>query len=98
MINDLPELEDLLKGFKDSDFPLDDLKLAARESGKDEEKAAPIEAQLEKTTLKVPPMTSSSSDIANAIIRTFVTAYLPRLATFRKKTVSLLDGFNPQEP
>lgn len=39
----------------------------------------------------------SRSDIANAIIRAFVTSYLPRLVAFCRKTVSLLDGINPQE-
>jgi len=146
MIKDLSDLEDILKEIKDEDFPLDNLKAAAKERVKDNETAASIEAQAEKPvqTASVVPQTSgieqqwndflnilqsdvskekkdfhnvirldhdlaatldecdidghSRSDLANAIIRAFVTAYLPRLAACRRNRVSLLDAVNPKEP
>jgi len=151
MINDYPELDDLLKGIDAPDLPIDEnLKGTAVVSEKNEVKSVPIEV-LPKDAAHVDsphPVASSQpsdmeqqwsdflnilqsdvskgkkdfhnvirldhdlaatldecdidghsrSDIANAIICAFVPAYLPRLATFRKKMVSLLDSFNPQEP
>jgi len=151
MINDYPELDDLLKGIDAPDLPIDEnLKGTAVVSEKNEVKSVPIEV-LPKEAAHVDsshPVASSQpsdmeqqwndflnilqadvskgkkdfhnviqldhdlaatldecdinghsrSDLANAIIRAFVTAYLPRLATFRKKTVSLLDRVNSQVP
>ena len=34
------------------------------------------------------------SDVINAIVRTFITVYLPRLRAYRKKSKSLLDNDN----
>jgi len=39
----------------------------------------------------------SRADFVNAIIRTFIDAYLPRLAALRKERKSLLDAVNTQE-
>jgi len=39
----------------------------------------------------------SRADFVNAIIRTFINAYLPRLAALRKERKSLLDAVNTQE-
>jgi len=151
MINDYPELDDLLKGIDDPDLPIDEnLKGTSVVGGKNEVKGEPVEVQPKDAAHAASPHLVASSqpsdmeqqwndflnilqsdvskgkkdfhnvirldhdlaatldecdidghsrsDIANAIIRAFVTTYLPRLATFRRKMVSLWDGFNPKEP
>ncbi|MYM13437.1 hypothetical protein [Muribaculum intestinale] len=58
---------------------------------KDERKVCMIDKDIADSLDECDIDRKCRSDVINAIVRTFITAFLPRLRTYRKKNKSLLD-------
>lgn len=61
---------------------------------KDERKVCMIDKDLADSLDECDIDRKCRSDVINAIVRTFITLYLPRLKAYRKKNKSLLDNDN----
>ena len=105
MANEIPELDDLLKGVNGPQSSTDgcwDRFLACVESANPQDRetrlACKIDRDLADTLDDCDIRGRCRSDLVNAIVRAFFGAYLPRLAGYRREKKSLFDGFREDEP